>query len=351
MGETEQNSDRSRAGAPAITVVVVNYNAGEYLRGCLNSLAAQTFTDFEVILIDNNSTDGSLDLLERRPPQLTILREVENHGFARGNNIGAKVGKGCWLALLNPDAEAAPDWLENLMQAVEERPSHRVVACWQGAMLEPGKLDGAGDCYLAYGYAWRGGFGRPEADTPEAGECFAPCGAAALYPRDAFLRAGGFDEQYFCYHEDVDLGFRLWLLGERCQFDPRCKVSHAGSAITGRASDFAVFHGARNGFWTYVKNMPAPLLALSLPVWAVGTVAILLRGLMTGRFAATFRGLIAAIAGLRPQLAKRRALRRRRVLRAVDIARILCWNPLTFLQRKPYVRPFRDQNAGGLQDE
>lgn len=325
---------------PAITVIVVNYNGGDFLRGCMASLAAQTFSDFETILVDNASSDKSLDSLVEKPERLTILRETKNHGFAGGNNLAARQAKGRWIALLNPDAEAAPDWLESMMRAVAERPTHRMVASLQIAMVNDAILDGAGDCYLAYGYAWRGGFGRSVKETPAAGECFAPCGAAALYPKDVFLSSGGFDERYFCYHEDVDLGFRLRLLGERCQFDPRAKVRHAGSGITGRASDFAVFHGARNGFWTYIKNMPGWLLLPTFPVWIAGTMAILVRGLVTGRFKATIRGLAAAFGDLGPALRARAALRKQRKATLSDIASSLSWNPLRFLARKTDVRPF-----------
>jgi N-acetylglucosaminyl-diphospho-decaprenol L-rhamnosyltransferase len=218
---------------------------------------------------------------------------------------------------------------------------HRIVASLQIATADEAILDGAGDCYLAYGYAWRGGFGRPVRETPQAGECFAPCGAAAFFPKDVFIASGGFDERYFCYHEDVDLGFRLRLLGERCQFDPRCRVRHAGSGITGRASDFAVFHGARNGFWTYVKNMPGWLLLVTFPVWVLGTIAILLRGLATGRFGATFRGLLAAFGNLGPALEARRELKKRRKASLGEIAAALSWNAFRFLARKTDVRPFR----------
>ena len=330
------------ADAPEITVIVVNYNGGDFLRGCVASLAAQTFRSFETILVDNASTDGSVERIAGKPERMTILRERKNHGFAAGNNLAARQAKGRWIALLNPDAEAAPDWLESMMRAVHERPSHRMVASLQVAMTDDTILDGAGDCYLAYGYAWRGGFGRSVKETPQAGECFAPCGAAALYPRDLFLAAGGFDETYFCYHEDVDLGFRLRLLGERCQFDPRSRVRHAGSGITGRASDFAVFHGARNGFWTYVKNMPGWLLTMTFPVWIFGTLAILLRGIVTGRFGATIRGLGAAFGNLGPALEARRELRKRRRASVGEIAAALSWNPFRFLARKPDVRPFGD---------
>ena len=325
---------------PLITVVVVNYNGGDYLRRCLQSLARQTFRDFETILVDNNSSDQSIEGLGELPPSIRILRETKNHGFAVANNLAARIAAGRWLALLNPDAEAHPDWLESLMRTVAERPGHRVVASLQLSLHEEDTLDGAGDCYLAYGYAWRGGFGKAASTIPPAGECFAPCGAAALYPRDVFLAIGGFDESYFCYHEDVDIGFRLRLAGERCQFDPRSRVRHAGSAITGRASAFAVFHGARNGMWTYVKNMPGPLLALTAPVWLALTCAILLRGVVTGRFVPTFRGLAAGFTGLPHALQQRANVRKLRKVGIAGIAAHLTWNPLYLLGRRTDVRPF-----------
>lgn len=327
---------------PAVTVVVVNYNGGDYLRGCLRSLAQQTFTDFETILIDNASSDGSLEKIIDPPARLTILKQATNLGFAAANNLGARAGRGKWLALLNPDAEAEPGWLAALMQAAADHPDHRLVASLQISLHDPSKLDGAGDCYLAWGYAWRGGFGHSVAATPKAGECFAPCGAAALYPRDAFLDAGGFDERYFCYHEDVDIGFRLRLLGERCQFAPQAVVRHAGSALTGRASRFSVFHGVRNGVWTWVKNMPEVMLPLTAPVWAIGAIALLVRGAARGVFGTTVDGFIAGLRHLGPALAARRDLAKRRKVALGDIAAALTWNPFAYLGRRIDVRPFVD---------
>ena len=326
--------------APEITVVVVNYNGGEYLRGCLASLARQTFTNFEAIVIDNASTDGSLDRIIEEPERLTILRQTENLGFAGGNNVGARAGKGKWLALLNPDAEAAPDWLAAMMRAIADRPTHRMVACQQVSLHDPSKLDGVGDCYLAFGYAWRGGFGHPIASAPPSGECFAPCGAAALYPRDLFLASGGFDERYFCYHEDVDIAFRLRMQGERCQYVADAVVRHAGSAITGRTSRFAVFHGVRNGVWTYVKNMPGGLLLLTSPVWLIGSLMLLARGAVRGAFIPTWQGFMAAFAGLGPALVVRKQLKAKRKLSAAHIAAAFTWNPFSYLGRSIQVRPF-----------
>jgi GT2 family glycosyltransferase len=329
--------------APEITVVVVNYNSGDYLKGCLASLARQTFTNFETIVIDNASTDGSLERITHAPGRLTVLKQSENLGFARGNNVGAASGQGRWLALLNPDAEAEPGWLAAMLRAVEARASHRLVACLQLNLADPSKLDGAGDNYLAYGFAWRGGFGHVAGKAPGAGECFGPCGAAALYPRALFLEAGGFDERYFCYHEDVDIAFRLRLMGERCQFAPDARVLHAGSAITGRTSRFAVFHGVRNGVWTYIKNMPGGLLLLTSPVWLLGAFALLVRGLFRSAFLPTWEGLTAGFAGLGHALRARRDIRARRRVSAGTIAAAFTWNPFAYLGRQIDVRPFRDK--------
>jgi GT2 family glycosyltransferase len=329
-----------------ITVVVVNYNGGDYLKGCIASLARQTFTDFETIVVDNASTDGSLEGIAGRPERFQILRQPENFGFAKANNIGARAGSGRWLALLNPDAEAEPAWLEELMRAVETRPEMRLVSSLQVSLHDGSKLDGAGDCYLAYGYAWRGGFGHPVSSAPPAGECFAPCGAAALYPREAFLAAGGFDERYFCYHEDVDIGFRLRLLGERCQFAPEAVVRHAGSAVTGRASYFSVFHGVRNGVWTYVKNMPLGLLVITAPVWLFGALLLLARGIVRRQFRPTWDGFVAAFSDLKPALAARRELKTRRKIESFELAEVLTWNPFAYLGRQIDVRPFAGPRDG-----
>lgn len=327
---------------PEITVVVVNYNSGDYLKGCIASLARQTHRDFEVIVIDNASSDGSLERIGEKPARLTILKQTENLGFARGNNVGAAAGKGEWLAMLNPDAEAEPDWLDALMRSVREHPGHRMVASLQLNLQDAAKLDGAGDNYLAWGYAWRGGFGHSASQAPPAGECFGPCGAAALYPRALFLDAGGFDERYFCYHEDVDLAFRLRLMGERCQFAPSARVRHAGSAITGRRSRFAVFHGVRNGVWTYFKNMPGGWLLLTLPVWLLGAILLLVRGVFRGVFPATLEGFVAGLAGLGPALKARGDMRKRRRVKPFALAGALTWNPFAYLGRQIDVRPFPD---------
>lgn len=337
---------RGDSPAPEISVVVVNYNAGAHLAACLASLRAQTFRDFEVILVDNASTDGSLDGVVDSPGWLTILRQDRNLGFAAGNNLGAQAGRGRLLALLNPDAIADPDWLDQVLKAEAAHPGHRVIACLQVMTGDPLRMDGAGDCYLAYGFAWRGGFGHWLANAPGAGECFAPCGAAAVYPRQLFLDLGGFAETYFCYHEDVDLGFRMRLAGERCQFAPLARVRHAGSAIAGRTSRFSIYHGVRNGVWTFFRNMPLPILVPALPVWIAGSLALLLRGAVIGRFMPTLSGLAAGLSALPRVLKERAAIRRIRKASLADLAAALSWNPFDFLGRVPRVRHFHLGRTG-----
>jgi GT2 family glycosyltransferase len=325
---------------PEITVVVVNYNGGDYLKGAIASLARQSFSDFEVILIDNASTDGSLEKIEAKPERFAILRQEKNLGFAAANNVGARVGRGKWLALLNPDAEADPDWLVELARAVAERPSHRMVASLQVMLHDASRLDGAGDNYLAYGFAWRGGFGHGLDKAPPAGECFGPCAAAALYPRQLFLDAGGFDERYFCYHEDVDLAFRLRLMGERCQFAPSARVRHAGSGISGRTSRFAVFHGVRNGVWTWLKNMPGAWLIITWPVWLAGALALIVRGAFRGAFVPTISGFVAAFRHLGPVLKSRGEVKKKRTVTPESLSAAFVWNPFAYLGRQIDVRPF-----------
>lgn len=344
--EIQADPDVPDLPVPEVSVIVVSYNAGRHLAACLASLAAQTFSNFEIILVDNDSTDGSLEGVTEQPGRLTVLRQARNLGFAAGNNVGARIARGRLLALLNPDAIADPDWLEQVLAAERDHPDHRMIACLQVMTDAPLRLDGAGDCYLAYGFAWRGGYGHWRANAPGAGTCFAPCGAAAVYPRELFIRLAGFAETYFCYHEDVDLGFRMRLAGESCQFAPRARVRHAGSAITGRTSRFSIYHGVRNGVWTYFRNMPLRFLLLTLPVWMLGSLALLARGAAIGRFGPTLDGLWAGVSALPRVMRERAAIRQTRTASPADLAVAFSWNPFDFLGRVPRVRHFRRADNG-----
>lgn len=319
---------------------MVNFNGGGFLQGAIDSLKTQTFRDFEVFVVDNASIDRSMDLLDVSGlPAYEELRLTENTGFARGNNLAAQKARGDWIVLLNPDAEAAPNWLETLRDAIQRHPETVMFASTQIQLDDHDILDGAGDCYLGFGIPWRGGFGLPVSQLPESeAEVFSPCGASAAYRRDCYIAAGGFDEAFFCYCEDVDLAFRLRLIGHRCMFLPSAVIQHAGGGIAGRASEFSVHLGARNRIWTYVKNTPPILFWLTLPGAVMLNIGILIRGLQTGRFGATWRGLRDAFSELPRVLKQRREIQRQRTISNRRLAGAMSWNPLRMLLRKPHVR-------------
>ncbi|MCA8902478.1 MAG: glycosyltransferase family 2 protein, partial [Hyphomonas sp.] len=230
--------------APAFSVLIVNYNGGAYVQDALDSLSRQTCRDFEVILIDNGSVDGSVDQLDTAGlPAFTLLAETENHGYAGGMNLGAAKARGDWLVCLNPDAVADATWLNQIAAGIARHPGTHVFTSAQFDLSDPDVLDGAGDAYLIFGMPWRGGFGRPASELPGEGECFSPCGAGAVFQRQLYSEHGGLDEDFFCFCEDVDLGFRLRLAGETCTFLPRAVIHHVGGGLSGRASEFSLYHG------------------------------------------------------------------------------------------------------------
>ena len=333
--------------APEISVVIVNYNAGRArLAKCLRHLEAQSFRDFETILVDNASADGSLAAVEDVDLPVRVMAQTDNLGFARGNNIAVAESRARWIALLNPDAFADPDWLQALMEAAGRYPGAGAFGSTQIDANDPARLDGAGDAYHISGLAYRGHFGWPSTDIPPEGETFAPCGAATFIRRDLFDRLGGFDERFFCYHEDVDLGFRLRLSGYPVIQAAAARVAHEGSALTGRRSAFAVYHGARNRIWTYLKNMPTLALWGFLPLLIAANLAALARSTMTGVAGPTMRGISDGIRGAGPFLRERRALHRDRSVSLWRILQAMTWSPMKMLRREAVLRPISTEAYG-----
>jgi len=244
-----------------VAVIIVNYNSGAMLEECLTGVFGQSRPPDRVIVVDNGSSDDSLTGPTARWPRLEVIAMGYNAGFAAANNRAIEACGDCdGVALLNPDACPDRGWLAALLAAADDLPEAASFASCMVSAKDPQILDGAGDAYHVSGLVWRIGHGLPKPASQARTEVFAPCAAAALYRRDAVQAAGAFDESYFCYNEDVDLGFRLRLRGWSCWYVPDAVVTHVGSAFTGRHSDFSLFHGHRNLVWTYVKNMPASLL-------------------------------------------------------------------------------------------
>jgi len=324
---------------PKISIIIPVWNSDEFLAKCLNSLSSQTINDFEVIIVDNGSSSSAVDEILPKFPLLVfqIKKLSKNSGFALANNIGARLAGGKYLALLNADAFPEPDWLERLLE-VAELNSNAFFTSRQIQFKNPDYLDGEGDNYHVSGYAWRNKYASPAYPLNESQEVFSACGAAAFYPRQAFLDAGGFDEDYFSYHEDVDLGFRLRLRGLSCFLVPQAIVHHVGSASTGKRSDFSVYYGHRNLVWTYFKDMPSLLFWLYLPLHIATNFFFLIYFTIKGQGGAIWRAKRDALRGLPTMLKKRRVIQGNQRVTIAEIHRVMSRNWLTpflaFLKRK-----------------
>lgn len=306
-------------------MVIVNWNGESFLDRCLSALLAQTVAPHEIILLDNASTDGSLDIV-RGFPSVRILPQKNNIGFASGNNlaIAAASPDAKWFVFLNPDAFPSNRWLEELLLAAHDHPGFEVFASKLASAANPDILDGKGDIYHISGVAWRDGHGHAADDSEtEVKAIFSPCAAAALFRRDVFHEANGFDEDFFCYMEDVDLGFRLRLLGYRCLYVPKSVVYHIGSATTGRRSAFSIYHGHRNLVWTYIKNMPGVLFWLLLPVHLTLNCVMCIYFALMGQGRTIFRAKWDALKGLPKMWRKRRQIQVNRRVSEMSIWRML----------------------------
>ena len=307
---------------PKVTVIIVNWNGERFIEQCLDRLMAQTVAPHEIILLDNASSDGSVEIAKRFPA-VRLMLSHENTGFARGNNLAIQAAseESDWIALLNPDAFAEPRWLEMLLTAAQDYPSFDFFGSKLLNALDPARLDGAGDTYHISGLVWRMGHGQP---VPRVGEqpqeIFSPCAAAALYRRSALRQIGGFDEDYFCYVEDVDLGFRLRLAGYRCLYVPSSIAHHLGSGTTGgKHSEFALYHGHRNLVWTFVKDMPGLLFFLLLPLHIFFNIVTILWFASRGHGGVILQAKRDALSGLPAAWRKRQQIQEKRVISVREI--------------------------------
>jgi GT2 family glycosyltransferase len=319
---------------PLVSVLIVNWNGQSFLPRVMAGLQAQTVKDFEILVVDNGSSDSSLAILKGYEPEVRLECLQTNRGFAAANNIGIHLCRGRWVALLNNDAFPEPEWLESLLVATNHYPNFQIFASRLLLAQKPGYLDGTGDVYHISGMAWRRDHGQPDTFTrtiPE--EVFGPCAAAALYEKKSLFQAGGFDEDYFCYQEDVDLSFRLRLLGHRCLFVPQARVAHQGSASSGGKSAFVIYQGHRNLIWTFVKNMPQPLFAYYLPFHLLLNITSVFWFGLRGQGVTVLRSIRDALRGLPRVREQRKIIQRKRIIPVSQLAQAFDRN---------WLNPYRD---------
>ncbi|HEX5194875.1 MAG TPA: glycosyltransferase family 2 protein [Solirubrobacteraceae bacterium] len=290
---------------PSIAVVIPNWNGRRWLPECLRSLAQQTRPADEVIVVDNGSSDGSLAYLRDEHPNVRVLAHGTNTGFAYAANRGIEAAGGELVALINTDVVLSSDWLERMAGALQARPDAASAACKMLSLEQPGVVYDAGDVLRRDGACdQRGRFGADDGRFDAPGQVFGACAGAAVYRRDAVLHAGGFDERFFAYLEDVDLALRLRLRGWTCAYEPAV-CWHAGEGSSDQLS---------GGHWPLVARNTIVLVVKAFPVRWLGFVAYrqlgwLWHARLERRLCAHVRGLLSAIPLMPHALRERRALR------------------------------------------
>ncbi len=290
-----------------VAIVIVNWNGLEHLRTCIPAVLAQDHA-LEAIVVDNGSTDESVAWLRSTYPQVRLVCNEANHGFARATNQGILLSDATYLGLLNNDARPEPGWLAAMVDALESGRRVGMAACQIRFAHRPDLLDSAGIEVDTLGVGWNRHFGMPVAREPEEiKEVLGPCGAAALYRREMLDEIGLFDERYFAYYEDVDLAWRAQRAGWRCLYTPRARVLHLHSATGRQGSAFKAYHLNRNRIWTFVKHYSLRRFLLWWPLILLFDASTWLVPLAQGRTAA-LRGHLDALRGWRWAWQERRRL-------------------------------------------
>src|SRR4030067_235419 len=250
---------------PKTSILIVNYNGERLIESCLDALERQSYDDFEIIIVDNYSSDGSLNKIEKLlekssiAPRIKIIPLAKNLGFVGGNNEALKYAEGKYIALINPDAEAEPSWLEQLVSTMD---LHPLVGLCASKLVVYGMdvIDSAGDECSTAGVGFKRGEGEADTAYQELEYVFGACGGAALYRRKMLTEIGFFDDDFFIVNEDSDINFRAQLAGWKCLYVPKALVYHKVSSIIGKMSEARVYYSVRNSLYVYVKNMPGKLM-------------------------------------------------------------------------------------------
>jgi GT2 family glycosyltransferase len=319
--------------APFFSVIVLNWNGRHLLEECLKSLLSQTFRDFETIVVDNGSVDGSVDLLQgRRDGEIKLIILASNIGFAGGNNAGMREAKGKYIVLLNNDTAVDSDWLAALHRAISRHPETGMFTPKILNYYRRDEIDNTG--HLIYPDGLARGHNRLEKNDgrfDEEREALYPSGCAGVYKKEMLDGIGLLDETFFAYGEDVDLGLRARWAGWECYYVPDAVVYHKYSATTGEYSPRKAFLVERNRIWILVNNFPLREILLS-PFFTAYRCGLHLVGAVSGRgasgkFAREFsvgrllltigKAEVAAIIGL-PRVFQMR--RKRKIIRKIPVS-------------------------------
>ena len=282
-----------------ISIVIPNYNGNRYLKDCLESVFKQTYQQYEILIIDNASTDDSYEWIKQYK-SIVFKRLDRNYGFSRAVNEGIKMAQGEYVLLLNNDTIMEADFLQQLLDEME---SHQKVFSICSKMIQyhnPHLIDDAGDEYTLLGWTRKCGDSESIESYTQSREVFSSCAGAALYRKSIFDEIGYFDESFFAYMEDVDISYRARIYGYQNRYCANAKIYHIGSATSGsRYNTFKVKLAARNNIYVPYKNMPLLQLILNIPFLLVGYFIKYLFFIKKGLGSAYKEGFFEGIRGIR----------------------------------------------------
>lgn len=297
-----------------IYCVVPNFNGSSDLKACINSLLSQTLS-CNVIVVDNNSSDASIDVLNEYSDKITVLKNEKNLGFAGGVNTGLKFAlehKADCIALFNNDAVADPNWLENLYGRIKSNEQLGIVTS-KIVSIDGAFFDSTGDFYTAWGMPFPRGRHKNTSDQyDEFGYVFSGSGCASLYRADMLKEIGLFDEDFFAYFEDVDISFRAQLAGWKVAYEPTALVRHKIGATSSKMSGFGTYQTFKNLPLLMLKNVPLSLLPGIWLRFFIFYSTTLLAGLFKDNFFAAFRGFLMSLVLTPKKLVQRYNIQRKR---------------------------------------
>lgn len=311
---------------PKTAIVVPNWNGAEDLPACLDSLAAQT-EPADIVVVDNGSSDNSVSLLESKYPNVKLLRNRKNLGFAGGVNTGIRYALERdydLIALFNNDAVADKEWLRHLVKSLEGSAG---IATSKICAADKSHLDSTGDIYTTWGLPFPRGRGEPISQKyDKATMIFGASGGASLYKSEMLKQIGLFDEAFFAYYEDVDISFRAQLAGWKVVYVPDAICYHAIGATSSKIKDFTTYQTMKNLPMLFWKNVPRTLLPVMLPRFYIAYNSFYVSALGRGQLWPALRGELAFTRHLPHVLAERRRIQKNRRVADDYIKSILTWD-------------------------
>ncbi|HUQ85182.1 MAG TPA: glycosyltransferase family 2 protein [Candidatus Limnocylindrales bacterium] len=303
-----------------ISIIIINWNGEKWLRGCFRSLKKQSYPNFEIILVDNASSDNSVEFIKKYYPKTKIINNKENIGFAGGNNIGYKHTKGQYILLLNNDTTVEKDFLKNFVKAFDEIPNLGSVQSKIVLMNVANKLDVVGSYWTGSSFLYYYGYGKNASATKynKSMPFFSNKGASMLIKREVIEKVGLFDDDFWCYYEETDFCHRVWLAGYECWYYPKAVAHHAmGGTSLAFDNSYIQFHNFKNKLLSFLKNFEKKSLMSIIPIYLIINIFLSFTWLLQGKFKhflALYKSLWWNVIHLRRTLRKRKIIQSHRII-------------------------------------